>query len=168
MRRFWNVVTGLSVVVAAHAVTAGLVHLLPVESMSGTHRVHVPLAILAILVAPFSAVAAGQRNGVSHAKAWPRALLLMAFLLVETGTAHGVGAQLFHDPWVLLAPAAVLLVQLGASLLSGAVAELLDGIGSPSGGTTPHRHRGGRRARAVVCAGLLDPLRGRAPPLPVC
>lgn len=168
MRRFWNVVTGLSVVVAAHAVTAGLVHLLPGDSMSGTHRVHVPLATLAILLAPLSAIAAERRSRVSRAKAWPRVLLLMAFLLIEAGATHGVGAQLFHDPWVLLAPAAVVLVQKGTCLLSDAVVELLGGIGSPSGGVTPHRHRGARHARAAVRRGLLDPRRGRAPPLPLC
>ena len=168
MRRLLlDAVPGVMAGVAAHAVTAVLVHAGGFAAVGGVHRVHVPLALLASVV---TLVCASRRRRAGRAPSRPvglvwRTLLVAGYLLVEAVPAEGVGPHLLHDPWVLLAPAGVVLAHLCALTFATALLRLVEVVSAPDGtGSAVGLSRQGIDAGRVSGREPIADVLGRAPP----
>ena len=109
--------------VAAHAATGVLVHAGSMGGPDSVHGVHAPagvLAGLAVLIVTIRQRARG-RDAASVRDLVARAALTTGYLTVEAVAAEGYGTHLLHDPWILLAPAGVLLAHMVTTALATAV-----------------------------------------------
>ena len=132
------------------------------------HSVHLPLALLAVLAVVVHVVRRVMSGEAVPARGGllTRTVLVVSFLLAEAGAAEGFGTHLLRDPWVLVAPAGVLLAHLcmltlGALVVPLATVPAADdcarAMTAPSAGA-PH-------GRAIEAAAHVSHVLGRAPPV---
>ncbi|WP_341252953.1 hypothetical protein [Euzebya pacifica] len=161
-------VTGLMVVVAAHSMTGVLARAVTFGDGGDLHSVHLPLALLAVLAVVVHVVRRVMSGEAVPARGGllTRTVLVVSFLLAEAGAAEGFGTHLLRDPWVLVAPAGVLLAHLcmltlGALVVPLATVPAADdcarAMTAPSAGA-PH-------GRAIEAAAHVSHVLGRAPPV---
>ena len=112
----------IAAVVLGHAVIGALVHALGGASAYDVHRVHLPLAVAALLLI----VVCGCRQTSARARLGSPALLLgrtvgvVGYLVTETVMVDGFGSHLLHDPWLALAPLGVLLASSATAAITTA------------------------------------------------
>jgi hypothetical protein len=154
--------------VAAHAMTGVLVHVGPFADPSGVHRVHGPLAVVACTAVVLGAV---RRLGVGRPMVRSldvvmRAAVVTAYLLGEAYLAQGLGSHLLHDPWVLLAPAGVLLAHLLTRVLAVSLLRVLPEPAETAGRLAPalDEMRFAVVHSAAMSSWWCAAVRGRAPP----
>lgn len=158
--------------VCAHAVTGWVVHLVDHASASShghVHHVSEPLAGLAgaalVLAVAWRWWTGETSPGGGMGVVIGQIVALTAFLGVETLVAEGDLGHVLHDPWVLTAPASVVLAHLLAASLAAFLTLLvprqqLVALGAPAGSTRPRAAVAHLRAVLAVLGGAW----GRAPP----
>ncbi len=102
-----------------HAVIGMLAHGLSGAAAVGVHQVHLPVAVVALVVVVVRAcqeTSARSRLG-SPSLVIGRTVGVVGYLVAETAMVDGFGSHLLHDPWLALAP-------LGVLLASGATAAI--------------------------------------------
>ena len=154
---------------AAHAATGLLVHAGPFGDPDAVHRVHVPTGVLAAVAIVL--IATSRRTRGEHVGRWPsllaKAAVTTGYLVAEAVIAEGYGTHLLHDPWILLAPAGVLLAHVvSTSMAIVVVISMQRAVGRPWH-VTPLRLQIDGRLLDPVNVWVSPPVRGRAPPQPV-
>jgi hypothetical protein len=155
--------------VAAHAATGLLVHVGQHAASEDVHRVHGPIAVIALTALVWRTARRRQAPRPHRARVGEllaRLGLLSAFLVAETLLAEGSLVGVVHDPWILLAPVGVVVAHL-ATAAAVRVAEVAVAWVLPAeptfrvdlgiDGWTAFAEVLGSRAAGAV--------RGRAPPL---
>lgn len=155
--------------VTAHAATGVLVHAGPFGTPGAVHGVHAPTAVLAavgvVLMATRRRTAGRKVDGWGGLVA--KAVVTTGYLTGEAVVAEGYGTHLLHDPWILLAPAGVLIAHVvSAGLATAVLTAMPQLIGWPRQ-VTPVRQQVSTRVLVHRTMWVGASARGRAPPQPV-
>jgi hypothetical protein len=168
-RLITGVVPCLLGAVAAHAATGVLVHAGPFGDPDPVHGVHAPTAVLAA-VGVFL-VATRRRGGGRDVDGWAgllaKAVVTTGYLAAETVAAEGYGTHLLHDPWILLAPAGVLVAHVLSARLATVMVTSMQQTVVRLFLVTPVRLQVRGRFLDRLSVWGSPPIRGRAPPQPV-